>query len=414
MLTQPFLFRGFFTVFCSSERFFLLILALAVFVSEAPCAAISSDEAPTPIVASENKARRISGPYGTLEYYPVTLEPPESHLWAALYEERSYWNFGPREISVIQSLLSSLGILPETLALIDREGKWDISPRGLELTITDAIVESMRPEDRSALAHWLRLNNPTFFAKSVINLEGGDFGAFESASVAPETMALVKQVAFRRNNVLSIMDRAYILNKIADQNEKKRFIRAALATRGLFVNLILDETSDLNSIISYWSAQGRNKEIDSFIRGVAATSGVTRLDLVQILPSVPRRYLYGYTSLSDVGPFNTPDCFWAALQFFQRKASPRLIDSTACVQHLEGEFQEVSGPPEFGDIVCMFKKDDNSFLHAYVHIAGDIVFTKNGTSFARPFVLTEKSDMLSVYLDETEHVDRIYRHKISE
>ncbi len=414
MLTQPFLFRGFFTAFAFSERFFSLILALAVFVLGVPSVAISSDETTTPLSTPENRARRISGPYGTLEYYPITLEPPESHLWAALYEERAYWNFGPREISVIQSLLSSLGFLPETLALIDSEGKWDISPRGLELTITDAIIESMRAEDRSALAHWLRLNNPTFFAKSVINLEGGDFGAFESAGISPETMALVKQVTFRRKNVLSIMDRPYILRKIADHEEKKRFIRAALATRGLFVNLILDETADLDSIISYWSARGQNKEIESVIRGVAATTGVTRLDLVQILPSVPRRYLYGYTSLSDIGPFNTPDCFWAALQFFQRKASPRLIDANACVQHLDGEFQEVSGPPEFGDIVCMFKKDDNSFLHAYVHIAGDIVFTKNGTSFARPFVLTEKSDMLSVYLDETEHVDRIYRHKISE
>lgn len=351
------------------------------------------------------------GPWGTLEAYTVVLEPPATHLWSALFDERSYWNFGVRDKASILSLLRSFHLTEETMALIESEGKWIDSPQGLELDLTDAIIESIRPEDRTALAKWFRLNSNDYFSKMVINFEGGDFEAFNIDAISPSTIDAIKRMSFKRRNILSLMDRAYVLRHIKSLEEKNAFIHAAFANRALLASLVIDDSSDIDGIIKYWSAGGMNRGIESIIRGVAATSGVTRLDLVQILPPVPRRYLYGYTNLVDVGPNNTPDCFWAAIQFFRRKATPRLLDNSACAQHLEEDFVVVDGPAQFGDIVVMYKEEDNSFLHAYVQIADDIVFTKNGTSYARPFILTRKKDMLSVYLDETPHIDKVYRRK---
>lgn len=350
------------------------------------------------------------GPWGKLEYFPVVLEPPASHLWEALYDERSYWNFDKLEQAEARTLLETLGLSAETLALIDAEGIWKTGTQGLELEFGDQVVESLTAENRAALAKWFRLNSNLFFTKTIINFEGGDFSFFENRLVAPETLALVKKLSFSRRNVLSLMDRAYILRQIEDDAEKERFLRATFATRGLIVRLVMDGSVDLESMIRYWSCDGQNTGFEPILRGVQNVEGVNKIDLVQILPPVPRRYLYGFTNLRDVSPNNTPDCFWTSVQFFRRQVSPRLLDPLRLMHHIEGDFQRIETEDlRFGDLVCMFDETDNSFLHSYVHIAGDVVFSKNGASFARPYVLTLKSDMLSVYLDESRYRVEVYR-----
>lgn len=397
--------------------FSLLVLPGGILAQELPATPLApatpvAPVAPETPVAPVSQVVQSTGPWGTIEYYPVSLEPPASHLWEALYNEHSYWNFGSVSRSEARTILVGLGFTEETLTLVDQNGVWTDTKRGLDLDIDDAIVESLREQDRAALAKWSRLNNEPFFSKTVINLEGGDFSAFENGSVSPETLDLVKRMSFRRRNVLSLMDRPYILRQIGnDIAEKERFLRASFATRSLIVRLVLDEHSDIDALLDYWDPNDLNPEVASMFRAVNSTSGVERIDLVQILPAVPRRYLYGFTNLRDVGPHSTPDCFWASVQFFNHQASPRLLDTAGFYHHIDGKFTRVHDTPRYGDIVCMFNAEEGTFVHSYVHIANDIVFTKNGSSFARPFVLTRRSDMLSVYLDETQIREEIYRRK---
>ncbi len=360
--------------------------------------------------AAPSGLRVSRGDWGVIESHPVTLEPPASHLWSALYDERSVWNFAERSQDEARKVMAEIGFAESLLALIDREGTWTRTDQGLELDLTDPVIEAMTPENRAALARWFRLNHIDFFSKLIINLEGGDFSAYLSNGVAPRTLDLVKRMTFARRNVLSMMDRAYILRQLGDdRDEKERFLRATFATRSLVVRLVVSDDSDLDQMIRYWSAGGANPGIASLLRGVHSTSGVDKIDLVQILPPVPRRYLNSFTNLRDVRPNSTPDCFWTSVQFFDRKASPRLLDPLTFSHHLDGVFEKVDDEAGFGDIVCMFDGTDDSFLHSFVQIADDIVFTKNGSSFARPFVLTRKSDMLSVYLDETPYRFDVYR-----
>ncbi|HRQ89649.1 MAG TPA: hypothetical protein PLA50_12685 [Bacteroidia bacterium] len=393
----------------STGRFLHLALSAAAVALSFPTAHAETDVAPQP---RPRTVREATGPFGKIEYYPITLEPPATHLWQALYDERSYWSFASLDRTAALTLLATLGLPDETMALIDSEGVWKETPSGLELELTDAIVESLSPENRAAVAKWFRLNHFYFFSKHIINFEGGDYSAFEGGAVSEATLALVKRMSFHRRNVLSLMDRAYILRKIGDdQEEKERFLRATFATRSLVVRLVVEEDTDMDSVIAYWSRDGAEPEVASLLKGVRSTDGIKRVDLVQLLPPVPRRYLYGFTHMRDIGPNNTPDCFWASMQFFRPEASPRMLDPLQLSHHIKDDFELVEGEPTYGDIVCMFNGEDGSFLHSYVHIADDIVFTKNGASFARPFVLTKKADMLSVYLDETPYTFRAFRRK---
>lgn len=354
-----------------------------------------------------------TGPWGKIEYYPVILEPPADHLWAALYDDRTLWNFGSVPEEGVYDILETSGFSKESIRLLKTEGQWKTGVAGTEVDVNDAVIESMTPENRAALAKWFRLNNEPFFSRLIINLEGGNLSAFEEGNVSPKTLDLIRKMTFKRRNVLSLMDRAYIIRQLGDdQEEKERFLKAAFATRSLIVRLVINESTDLESVIDYWSSEGRNPGIEHIIKGVKLTAGVDKLDLVQVLPPLPRRYLFGFTNLRDMIPLSPPDCFWASVQFFRPNASPRILDPLTLNYHLDHDFEKIeSAEPQFGDIVCMFNTDDNTFLHSYVHIAADIVFTKNGSSFTKPYVLAKKSDMLSVYLDEAAYRSETYRRK---
>lgn len=353
-----------------------------------------------------------SGLWGTVESFPVILEPPSTHLWEALYDTRSFWSFAKLSQEECYALFPTLGFSDSTIALIRSNGVWEEGATGTEVTIDDAIVESLSNDNRAALAKWFRLQNYSFFGKSVVNIEGGDLSAFEKSNLRPETLDLVRSVFFHRGKVLSVLDRPYLMRRLGeDREEKEKLIRALFATRSLLVRLVINETTDLDSVIKYWSANGQVKGIESILRGVYTTAGVENIDIIELLPPLPRKYLYGFTNLLDIGPTNTPDCYWAAIQFFKTAPSPRLLDPLVLNHYLDHDYDLVTDEPQFGDVVCMFDRESREFLHSYVHIAGNIVFTKNGASYARPFVLTAKADMLSVYSDESTYFTRVYRLK---
>lgn len=387
---------------------FVIFAPLAFALAQSPDDASSTADSVRPITS----LRSSEGPWGRLESFPILLEPPETHLWSALYEEQSIWNFGELEQESVLELLGTLGFSGDSLAILRADGWWTSQRGQTTVELSDAFIESLSPENRAAVARWFRLNNPAFFGRLVVNMDGASYLAYENGGVSEKTLSLVKRLGFKRRNVLSLMDRPYILRQLGnDTAEKESFLKAAFATRALVVNLVIDESSDRNTMIDYWSGQGRYPAVASVLDSLFATAGTKRVDLVQLLPPLPRRYLYGFTNLSDVTPANTPDCFWTSIQFFKRSPSSRYLDPLLLKHHLTSDFEQVEGPATYGDIVCMFNNEDDSFAHSYVHIADDIVFTKNGASFARPFVLTTRNDMLSVYLDENLYRYDIYRRK---
>jgi len=377
-------------------------------LASSPIAAQTSVVAPR---EQSGKGGVSEGRWGRLEYFEVLLEPPTSHLWANLYSDQSIWAFGKRTQDEAFELLNTLKISPEVIDLVKSEGKWQTHATGLELQLSDTIIEAAKPEDRRKLAAWFFSDNREFFSKLIVNLEGRDFSAFEGR-VSEETLELIKRISFERGKVLSLMDRAYVIRKLgSDEAEKVKFLRALFSTRSLIVRLAIDQTTDLTPIVEYWSRGGMNPGIASLLEQVKLTKGVNRIDIVHLLPPLPRRYLFGFTNLRDVGPITTPDCFWASIQFFNRNSSPRMLDDLNLNHYLNVDFEEATGDPQLGDIVCMFDRKTDEFIHSYVHISDDIVFTKNGASYARPYILGLKSDMLSVYLDETEYLIKNYRRR---
>ncbi|MAS91944.1 MAG: hypothetical protein CMO55_02010 [Verrucomicrobiales bacterium] len=365
-----------------------------------------------PSYSHDPLARQIStGEWGTIESYEVVLEPPSEQLWESLYSERSVWNFASLTQEEVFQLFNELSFSEELIDLIRAEGVWIPTVNGLDLEITDQIVEAVPSQTRSALARWFRVNNNKYFRNNVSNVEGHNLEILRSR-LTPEQMELVEKVAFKRGSVISILDRPYLLRNMGDNDQAKRdLVRSLFSTHSLIVKLRISENSDIDALTKYWSGNGKNPRVRAILEGVKATKGVDSVDIIQLLPPVPRKYMFGFARVQDVFPQNAPDCFWTSVQFFRSVTSPRLLDSLSMNHYLDGQFDLVYGDPTFGDMVCLFRADDDQFVHSYIHIADDIVFSKNGSSFTRPWILIRKDRMMSVYIDEDAMIPRVFREK---
>ena len=126
------------------------------------------------------------------------------------------------------------------------------------------------------------------------------------------------------------------------------------------------------------------------------TNGNDLLDATQLLPSLPRRYLYTFYS-GDVPIVGTlPNCPWTSRHFFNTTPLDYHRDPRLATLHVSEDYNPVAEPYMFGDVL-MFISRPSTPMHSCVYIADDIVYTKNGQSAACPWILMKLSDVKRIY-----------------
>ena len=92
----------------------------------------------------------------------------------------------------------------------------------------------------------------------------------------------------------------------------------------------------------------------------------------------------------------TPDCFWTSFSFFSDEPTDRYFDFVGHI--LEERYERAERPLQMGDLVLVFDSDTGRWIHACNYVAGDLVFTKNGRSFGRPWVIQPMREVVEGYL----------------
>ena len=64
-------------------------------------------------------------------------------------------------------------------------------------------------------------------------------------------------------------------------------------------------------------------------------------------------------------------------------------------QYLANNYYEIGKPSLTGDLVLLVNSR-NVLVHTGVHLAGDVVYSKNGANLGQPWVLMREKDMISV------------------
>ncbi len=292
-----------------------------------------------------------------------------------------------------------------TGCLLEQSGVIHILPPIPDL---EALTAVQRSSIYATLAQW-EVNT---FHKDPVFITGGDAREFlRNTDIEADHAAWFERMCYRRGHVLCFSDVRALLSRARSDSEVRRLFKLCSRTRTLVARLRLTPETDYDSLTAYWSKGGRRKDVLTMLKSVAEAPGAEHLDLIHMLPPLPRKLLYSYPPLELAMHGRMPDCHWTSLNFFNYEPREYYIDTRLASSHVIENFAPVDAPYRFGDVLFFLEGPTLQALHSCVFVADDIVFTKNGDNAANPWVLSHLEDLRQVYLSGSGGYVQGYRRK---
>jgi len=350
----------------------------------------------------DSVTRSKPGPWGPLDYFPVFLEAPGNLIdQFPMPNSRPRWVFPLGQLAELPALFQKAGLdqafitdlMSPTTFVKDAEMVYLFPPLPM--------LEAMTPAQRQVIyAELRRYPINEFHADPVLVISGDVDEWFRTATLRPELIAKFKQFTYRRGEVLAFSDLPALISYAHDEAEAKSMMKAITRTRGLMVKLFLDEHTDLSAIMTYWNGglDVRRKDPVPLLQSIIDVEGTNRIDVVHMLPALPRKLLMTYPDISMGKDGILPDCHWTSLNFFNYDAQPYLLDSRLATSAVLERFNPVEAPYKYGDILFFLDAKNGDAFHSCVYIADDIVFTKNGRNVLSPWIFMKLDEVKKIYL----------------
>jgi hypothetical protein len=231
----------------------------------------------------------------------------------------------------------------------------------------------------------------------------------DDVPLSSTTRQLIRRLQYERGEMICVSD-LHLLRRRMPAEERLSLLKSLtrIPVQRLFLECGPGEVAA--GVADYWRAGSRTGSMKPLIDSLGGSRGNRPLDVGYLLPRFCRDRLYRFPDpAAGADPANA-DCFWTALNFFRTMPDERFLNPDWRVQYVVDEFELVTGEPAFGDLI-VFLDDGNRAIHGCVYVAGDVVFTKNGSSEFAPWVLMSYRDMLAYYLAERELSRLTYRKR---
>lgn len=410
---------------CLAVPFFLafavVLSPFAVAVEREPLSLLAKAPAPTSSsnsrIRSENSVGRVykcnPGPWGDLQYFTTYLEVPIPLIRIADAPLKGpNWNFvGYTDAQVEAAFLVSKVPEPFLSRLKDRS-KWIHNFR-ITTVIPDAetilgLPEACRTELYTILGKWPE--NDTCLEPYVIWEDSVDKWLGRD-NMRAELVDVIRKTVYRRGSRIVFSDLPLLYSMAQSDRERLEITKALSRTPTLIVTIGITKDSNVEALADYWTAGFKRKDIKPFLEAMAEVEGGQRLDVIHLLPPTPRKLLNSFPNFSQGFTGQFPDCHWTSLNFFNYDSIPRLVDTPLASSYAVENFAPVTGPHKFGDVLFFSDANGANAFHSCVFVADDIVFTKNGRSIFKPWVLMKLQDILDLYRLHYKLEVKAYRRK---
>ncbi|MBI5394398.1 MAG: hypothetical protein HZA91_03790 [Verrucomicrobia bacterium] len=219
---------------------------------------------------------------------------------------------------------------------------------------------------------------------------------FEDSGLPPEIIADIKRMLYPYQKMLLFADVNVIMTRPLPDDVKMRVVKTLARKNTMLVNLVLNESSNVEKLAEYWGGGHRAKDIVPLLKSLKDVPGGGRIDISHLLPQFARRriYTYPWTSLSPVDA--RKDCHWTAMNFFNLEPDDRFTDPEVAKREVAARYYQIIKPTKVGDLVLLMTSKAE-VLHSAVYVADDIVFTKNGAIPTEPWRFMRIDDMASYF-----------------
>jgi hypothetical protein len=296
----------------------------------------------------------------------------------------------------LQQLWQSAGLAPFGDPATAAAVAWEATADGISLHPSPEFILGLNPDARAriytALSAWPE--NGWQYAPFRFRGDAADEW-FADSGLSERTMSLVKRLVYQRGTSLCFSDDDIVLPLLDSDAERMRLLKTLGRKSTLLLKLNVKPDSDINALTHYWGKGNRSKDVKPLLQSLTHHVGGMKIDVAHLLPRNARMLLYTYP-LPPSAAAPVRDCHWTSLNVLNLETDDRFLDPRSFRKTIENEYYLVPGEKTFGDVLVFFRPDD-TIVHSCVYIADNIVFTKNGTSFAMPWILMTLEDVKVFY-----------------
>ena len=362
-------------------------------------------------------AKIISGPWGDLQYFDVTLVAPK---WMVetfeLPSADTIWRFPGWNTEQLSTALAALPFTPEQFQWTNEPNRVLILEDEIRLHPTDSMIRGMSPDQRRAIHRVLSQYEENIYHFQPVSISADESRLwFRSTGLSDEIVDLIASLCFEDGGSFIFTDIEFVMKQLGSREAEYNFIRSLTRTHGLIARLRITEQSDLDSIAEYWLGYSKRKAISPILEAIAMTKGVDHLDILHLLPPTPRKLLNTFPDLTQSRSGKFPDSRWIAANFFRFDPSSRFLNADEVSREIDAMYRVVEDEPRFGDLVMLIREGSPEPVQLAVHIAGDIVYTKSGDGIFSPFILTKIPELLRTNAKGNQKIlVKTFRHKMAE
>jgi hypothetical protein len=337
------------------------------------------------------------GQWGQLEYVRINIEQPDEF---ALVDDREFeptsWHFPNYTRAQLTAFFNACDLTSDQRAFLTDTANWSGTTNGISLTPPSELILALNPPARTQIYSVLAESeaNPGHVWPATFR-NGGFDEWFRDSGLPEATVATIRRLTYSRGASLCFADVPELFNRLGSRSERLLLMKTLSRQSTLLMKLRIKPDTDVAALTAYWSRGGRAKDVGPLLESLRKVPGGATVDVAHLMPPFARKRLntYPFPPTDDKTPL--PDCFWTVMNFFNEPPDDRHHNDDLWRKELEEDYSVVA-EATFGDLV-FFLRSDGTPMHAAVHIADDVVFTKNGGSLNQPWILMKLEDMLAKY-----------------
>lgn len=350
-----------------------------------------------------------AGPWGVMEKQTVMLDRPAGAFPQNKPPREIAWLFARTTPAELRSLIQSLGLpAAQQNSLLD-ENRWHPSERGILVVPPLDLVRDLAPAARQRLYDELSRTEANQSVRFPFVFRGPVEEWLDGCLLSPELRQAVADMVYKRGDVSVFADMPYL--RIAfPSNEVLRLTYHISRVPAVLARLELDDRSDLRALKKYWLPE-KDPGLGPLLGSLARVPGGATLNIEALLPPLPRLLLYSYPQgRADFPP--EANCVWSSMNFFNAQPDNRFMDEQFTGQALRTQYYVVPKADALGDVIMLYTPEAGGrmkMIHLCVHIAEDIVFTKNGLDVHQPWALMRLADVQALFPDGVGQATMVFR-----
>ncbi len=294
--------------------------------------------------------------------------------------EQPDWHFPGYTREMVARQLDAAAPDPALRTLLDAQVTCDA--RGCVIRPTSDIIVGLSPHARGVLYEALarfpeNLALATPLARNVADPHWAD-----DEELSPEIRALLRRLSWQSGNAVLFNDTALVCSRLHTEAEQQTFVEVLKRRVVVDATLSVAAGEDVAALTRYWSFGHDATGVRALLEPLAASPRGGDIDVARLMPPFVRARINTYP------PIGSPeyDCFWSSLHFFvEGEPDTRLLSAQDFNAEILRSYVPVTSEERrFGDVLVFYGPGDVP-IHAVNYVAPELVFTKNGYSFRRPW-----------------------------